>query len=236
MKYSVIVTSYNQLELLKKAIETGWYKQTEQDFEIVVADDGSNDGTLEYLRDHKIKHVTQEHQGYRLTRVFNEAVKMAIGEYIIWVAADSSPKEDYLEQLSLAVAPERIVNGLRMNVDEIDKIVSQDWRVDRVIFETDQPAVKVVHARPWELMTGNGLVLSRQAFENLGGLYDKYNEGYGKMDWDLVANGYYKGMELYWCPTAILYHRQHPEREDTDNSTTVFTERLIQFQAESHII
>ena len=47
-KASIILSSYNNLSALELSIESLKY-QTEKDFEIIIADDGSTDGTVEYL-------------------------------------------------------------------------------------------------------------------------------------------------------------------------------------------
>ena len=44
MKLSVIITTYNSEEWLSKVLQ-GYCCQTENDFEVVIADDGSNDKT-----------------------------------------------------------------------------------------------------------------------------------------------------------------------------------------------
>ena len=47
-KASIILSSYNNLLSLELSIESLRY-QTEKDFEIIITDDGSTDGTIEYL-------------------------------------------------------------------------------------------------------------------------------------------------------------------------------------------
>ena len=44
--FTIIVTSYNQLDLLKKTLESV-FEQTYKDFELIIADDSSNDGTVD---------------------------------------------------------------------------------------------------------------------------------------------------------------------------------------------
>lgn len=50
MKVSVYITTYNRIELLKRAVNSV-LTQTYKNIEVIVADDGSSDGTQEYLNE-----------------------------------------------------------------------------------------------------------------------------------------------------------------------------------------
>lgn len=237
MKYSIITTAYNQLELLKKALPY-WRGQSfgplGKNFEWVIGDDGSDDGVIEWCKANGIKIATQPHQGYRFTEACKIAIEKAEGDYLVFVAGDCYPHPDFLNQIDLAMEDQRIVNGVRIQVDAEGTILESDWRVQRMQqlgVDMFQPLIFINQfPNPWELMTLTSMAIGRKQYLQMGGLYAGYNEGYGKMDWDLAANGFYQNMDLVWAPKAVLYHQKHPERVDTDNSTKVFIERLQQFQ------
>ncbi len=53
-KVSIIIPTYNRLECLKKAVHATLYQSVDpEDYEVIVIDDGSNDGTKEYLNEVK---------------------------------------------------------------------------------------------------------------------------------------------------------------------------------------
>lgn len=62
--------------------------------EVVVSDDGSDDGTAELVRDvaagypFPLRFTSQPHQGFRLARVRNEAARLARGEYLLFLDGD----------------------------------------------------------------------------------------------------------------------------------------------------
>mgnify|MGYP001627763971 FL=1 len=96
---SVIVSTYNQPEWLKKAL-WGFEQQLEKNFEIIIADDGSTNETKELIDSFKkesplrIKHVWQEDHGFQKTKILNKAIKEAKGEYLIFTDGDCIPRND----------------------------------------------------------------------------------------------------------------------------------------------
>jgi len=84
---SVIIPTYNSAKYIEEALESV-FKQTLQDFEIIVVDDGSTDGTGEILKDYsdRIKYIFQKNSGPASAR--NKGIKIARGEYIAFLDAD----------------------------------------------------------------------------------------------------------------------------------------------------
>lgn len=98
-KVSVIIPTYNRLSLLKKAMESV-LTQTYTNFEIVVVDDGSSDGTREYLlplNDQRIKSVLLDtNKGANAAR--NAGIRKADGRYIAFLDDDDEWLSDKLEK------------------------------------------------------------------------------------------------------------------------------------------
>ncbi|MFH1867217.1 MAG: glycosyltransferase [Patescibacteria group bacterium] len=83
---SVIMPAYNVGSLISQTLESV-NKQTFQNFEIIVVDDGSTDGLANYLEvNDKLKLIKQEHQGVIKAR--NLALVEARGVYIQFLDAD----------------------------------------------------------------------------------------------------------------------------------------------------
>lgn len=76
--------------------------QTSNDFEVVVADDGSRQETIDlidrFARDSglRVKHFWQKDEGYRLSRSRNGAVEMAEGRYLIFIDGDCCLMPDFV--------------------------------------------------------------------------------------------------------------------------------------------
>ena len=83
MQLSVIITTYNSEEWLAKVLE-GYCNQTEKNFEVVVADDGSSEKTkliIDTFRDKfefPIQHIWQEDNGFQKCKILNKAILKTI--------------------------------------------------------------------------------------------------------------------------------------------------------------
>ena len=68
--------------------------------EIIIADDGSRDDTRmlieRYAETLPIKHVWHEDDGFRKTKILNEALKVATADYIIFTDQDCVPRRDFI--------------------------------------------------------------------------------------------------------------------------------------------
>ena len=104
---SIIIPAYNAEKTLGETIDS-LIAQTFQNFQIVVIDDGSKDGTLALIKSYAekypemIKWYTQENRGLSATR--NRALDEAeLGEYVGFMDADDQAKPDYLQKLYDAI-------------------------------------------------------------------------------------------------------------------------------------
>jgi glycosyltransferase involved in cell wall biosynthesis len=102
MKVALIVTTYNYPSALKKTIE-GLCQQTQLPHEIIIADDGSGKDTGKVIKEFikkapfRVIHVWQEDKGFRAARIKNKAIKMALGEYLIFLDGDCLPNKYFVD-------------------------------------------------------------------------------------------------------------------------------------------
>ena len=96
-KISVILPVYNEERYIENAIESV-LKQSFADFELIIVNDGSTDCTLSIIEgfdDSRIKVIEQENMGPGASR--NNAMKIAEGEYMMFLDGDDWYREDALE-------------------------------------------------------------------------------------------------------------------------------------------
>jgi glycosyltransferase involved in cell wall biosynthesis len=102
MKTSVIISTYNSIQWLEKVL-WGFSVQTNIDFEIVIADDGSKEETKEKIEELQklisipIIHVWQEDDGFQKTKILNKAILASNTDYLIFTDGDCIPREDFVK-------------------------------------------------------------------------------------------------------------------------------------------
>lgn len=97
--FSVVIPTYNRKESLIETLKA-FSKQTFKDFEVVIIDDGSNDGTKEVVDNGKfpfqIRYFFQKNQGPAAAR--NRGIREARSEIILFVDADIIPCPELLAE------------------------------------------------------------------------------------------------------------------------------------------
>jgi glycosyltransferase involved in cell wall biosynthesis len=113
---SMIVSTYNAPGSLEKVLE-GYAAQTVPGFELVVADDGSGPETRNLVQAMRaafpggLEHVWQEDRGFRKSRILNQALLAARGEYLIFTDGDCVPRRDFVAIHAARARPGHFLSG-----------------------------------------------------------------------------------------------------------------------------
>lgn len=96
--FSVIICTYERAELIQRALRS-LFAQTEHDWEAVIIDDGSSDGTFEavspLIRDKEnIKYTRLSHRGVSYCR--NTGILLSTGKYITFLDSDDEYAPEHL--------------------------------------------------------------------------------------------------------------------------------------------
>ena len=96
MKISVVIPTYNRIALVERAIDSV-LRQSIKPFDIIVVDDGSDDGTTEMIQKkyRSINLVQQQNSGVSAAR--NNGIKHAKGDWIALLDSDDEWTEKKLE-------------------------------------------------------------------------------------------------------------------------------------------
>lgn len=112
MKYSIITPQFNSYELMDKYFDS-LLNQTFKDFEVIIVDDCSTDGSWEMLQEYvrvcplKVKLLRSDvNRGPGNAR--NLGIEAAIGEWITFIDNDDWVSTDFLEKVDAVIEKEQI--------------------------------------------------------------------------------------------------------------------------------
>jgi glycosyltransferase involved in cell wall biosynthesis len=127
-KASIIAAFYNRFDYLRLVL-AGFERQTEKDFELIIADDGSKEDIVEEIKKiiskfpFSIKHIWQEDKGFRKNKILNKAIIESESHYLIFIDADCVPHRNFVEGHLNFSKKNTSLTGRRVNLSE--KITNQ---------------------------------------------------------------------------------------------------------------
>ena len=169
-----------------------------QDYEIVVVDDGSTDGTIDFLQTHQTEfpHVRlfqQSHEGAAIAR--NTGIDVAKGEIIVFIDSDLVVTPTFLSSHAKVIAghQQAFTYGSVINTNNFEAPTSAQVKLQDIstaFFATGNVAI----AKHWLIKAGK---------------FDTSFRQYGWEDLELGVRLKNLGLKLIKCPEAVGYH-WHP--------------------------
>jgi rhamnosyltransferase len=92
---SIVIPTYNGGEQFKKCIQMLFKQQVSFQFEVVIIDSSSTDGTLNFLKGYpvRLKQISPKEFNHGLTR--NMGIELSQGRYVVLMTQDAIPADDY---------------------------------------------------------------------------------------------------------------------------------------------
>ncbi|MFO7667465.1 MAG: glycosyltransferase [Desulfobacterales bacterium] len=127
---SICIPTFNRKEYLKETLSS-IFAQTYSDYEIVIVDDGSTDGTEQMLKEscYEVRYHWQENRGDATAR--NKLIELAQGRYITFIDSDDLLISDAVERMVEVVKREPddvVVYGNYISIDEYGNEVKRSKR------------------------------------------------------------------------------------------------------------
>lgn len=138
MRLSVVVSTYDKPHFLERVL-WGYAVQSDRDFELLVADDGSGPATAELVRRLRretgmhLVHVWHEDRGFRKTEILNRAIAAAGGDYLLFTDGDCIPRADLVAEHRRLAEPGCYLAGgyLKLPAEVSERITVDDVRSGR---------------------------------------------------------------------------------------------------------
>lgn len=239
MRLTLIMTTYNSRQTLLRVLDS-YRQQIVMPDEIIIADDGSNDGTAEMIHQMqsnypcRLLHVWQPDEGFRAARIRNLAAKQASGEYLVFTDGDCMPHPLFISDHHELAHTGRFVAGYRIRLSDggtskfswrgmasLPNIPLSRWRHllrglrTPILYET----VETYLASHRAVIASCNMAMFREDYVAVNG-FDEQFVGWGAEDGELALRLGKYGLQLLVVRyKALVFHLRHPE-QSKDRTTT----------------
>ena len=207
MLVSVVIPTYNRLPILKKCLDSlenqSLIDEIHQ-YEIVIVDDGSTDGTINWLEKNietfpHLRLFQQSHGGPALGR--NLGVEKSNGDLIVFIDSDLVVDKYFLVNHINALIKAWRKNGNR-------KCFTYGSVINTSNFNNPKSEPFKIQDLSWAYFATGNVAIDKKVLEK-SGLFDPSFRLYGWEDLELGERLRNMGVKLIKCPKAIGYH-WHP--------------------------
>jgi glycosyltransferase involved in cell wall biosynthesis len=216
---SVIVTTYSREDALA-AVLRSLAAQTDADFEVVVADDGSGPATAALVESwqgkvgRRLAHVWHDDRGFRAAEIRNRAILAARGAYCIFLDGDCIARPDFIAKHRRLAEPGAFVTGNRVLLSRQlsekvlrEKLTPENWNLAGWLAERWRGGVNRVAAllrlplgplrrlrrHRWHGARSANLAVWRADLDRVDG-FDADYRGWGKEDSDIIVRLLHAGV------------------------------------------
>lgn len=219
MRFSIIIVSWNALqhlqEFLQSVIETDY-----PDFEIIIADNASTDGSADWIREHypDVK-ITTLDQNYGYCGGNNRAVPIATGDVLVFLNNDVKVAPNWLKGLEKCFNSDEKIAAVQPKMlsykepEYFEYAGAAGGFLDKYgypfcrgrIFDTvekDEHQYETTEDILWA--SGAALAIRKEQFEWQGGFDEDFEFHMEEIDlcWRLWNHGY----RVIYCPSSEVYH------------------------------
>lgn len=251
---SVIITTYNWPTALQLCL-LSLYAQTDKNFEIIIADDGSYTENSKlaqsYMTDSPvpIQYVYHDDQGFRAGTIRNKAVVQSQGDYLLFIDGDCIVRPDFiathrrLAEIGYFVAGNRVLLNQEFTREVMEQSIllheksagyflklRLQGKINRTLPFLKLPlcCLRKVQPRKWQKAMTCNLAIWRENFMRVNG-FDELFEGWGYEDSDLVIRLIHAGVKRkegrFAAPVLHCWHSYH-DRSQHDANYARLMERL----------
>ena len=236
-KVSIVIPVYNGSDYLDKAIQSA-LNQTYQNVEIIVVNDGSNDGgkTAGIAKSYgdKIRYIEKENGG--VSSALNLGIEAMTGEYFSWLSHDDEYRDEKIEKQVDAL---RAFKNDRMIalcdtefIDEDSRVLDKPWGTPKSGVYNNEQALLLMNKKS---LSGISLLIPKTAFLECGGFDTTLRFTQDADMWKRIfLNGYSLLVDRTIYARSRLHGKQqtntHRERfrEESDRTIPAYCDKLCE--------
>ena len=252
--FSLIVSTYNRPDALEACLKS-LLEQTDKEFEILIADDGSSEETHRLIATYIVKssvrivHIYQVDNGFQLSKIRNKAAAKSKGSYLIFLDGDCVVRTDFVAKHRQLSSPGYFLAGNRILLSQAfteDVLLKKTPfykknlfsfiglrlgnKINRILPLLPLPLgiLRYLQPRNWRKAVGCNTGMWKKDFIKVNG-YDELFEGWGYEDSDLVIRLIHAGIKRkegrFAVPVLHLWHSQN-DKSNQDINYQRLMERL----------
>lgn len=212
MKLSIITINYNNIHGLQKTIDSV-VKQTYRDFEFIVIDGGSTDGSVEVIEKNtdRINYsVSEKDSG--IYNAMNKGIKVSKGDYLIFLnSGDSLYSGNTLEEIfKLDLFDREIIYGSACFLKNEKKTMMQFPDILNMSFFMN------------DMICHQAILFKKTVFEKFGMYDEKYKLS---SDWLLLVKALYNNSNYLRIDSVICIYDCSGATSSVDGTTLLYKER-----------
>jgi len=257
---SLIISVYNKIDFLSLVL-AGLTRQSYKNFEVLIADDGSNDRTKEFITTYQksapfvIRHLWHEDVGFRKNKILNTAIESASSDYLIFIDGDCIPHRFFIEahikehrtgkalcgrrvmlsdRITQSLNATNVINGVLDTINFrliLDGINGRASRVEDGLFIKSAIIRNLIDRKRTRIL-GSNFSIEKSLLEKINGFDEDYQgPGLGE-DADIQYRLELIGVSFHSVKNyAIQYHLFHPRTIESFENQMLFQNKTSLNQA-----
>ena len=221
MDLSVIIVNWNTRDLLAQCLDSVFANPPAGEFEVIVVDNDSTDGSVMMVRNRFPTAVLIEnHHNPGFAAANNQAIGRACGRYILLLNPDTvvmPDASDALVRFMEGTPAAAITGSMLLNPDgtlqrschpyptigrEFWRLLHLDYLIPLGIYPMDRWPIDM--PREVDTVQGASLMVRREVIEQVGLLDETFFMYSEEVDWCARISG--AGWKIFWVPDARIVH------------------------------
>lgn len=230
---SIIILNRDGKNLLKMLFKDFKANANYSNFEVIVVDNDSSDGSLDYLKSLKTDftlRIIENNENQSFSKANNNAVKVANGDFVLLLNNDIEPTFGWLNEMMGTYFEHDNVGsiGAKLIYPFYSYENEKSFKIQHAsdIFSNNKNDVFYAYNQhnsedPFSpeanftkkciSVTGACVLIPKNVYEEVGGLDEGYFYGYEDVDFSLKL--YQAGYDVYYCSSALLFHHESVSRK-----------------------
>ena len=207
---TIVIPNYNGNKYLKGCLDS-IYKQSYTDYEIIIIDNASIDGSYEWLNEYRGIVLKRLEENYGFSIAVNEGIRLAKGEYVLLLNNDTELREDFFKEILKVIEKDKKIFGVSSKMiqyntpnlidDAGDEYTIIGWPYKR---GDGQPISEFEKEERIFSACAGAALYRKKVFDEIG-YFDEHFFAYME-DVDISYRANIYGYKNVYAPKARVYH------------------------------